>query len=106
MINISSLVGKYGNIGQSNYAASKAGVVAMTQTAAKEFGKFGIRINAVLPGFINTPIVQTIPDKVKQMMVKMTPLGRMGEPEGQYLYKKRDFSFLLFDFGNTNQNIF
>lgn len=82
IINISSIVGKYGNIGQSNYSASKAGVVAFTKTASKEFGKFGIRINAVLPGIINTPIVQTVPDKVKNMMLKATPLGRLGEPQG------------------------
>lgn len=84
IVNISSIVGKYGNIGQSNYAASKAGVVALTTTASKEFGKFGIRINAVLPGIINTPIIQTVPDKVKDKFFKMTPLERLGEPEGWY----------------------
>lgn len=82
IVNISSLVGKYGNIGQSNYSASKGGVVLLTKTASKEFGKFGIRINAVLPGFINTPIIQTVPDKVKEKIFSMTPLGRVGEPEG------------------------
>ncbi|XP_046968827.1 estradiol 17-beta-dehydrogenase 8-like [Vanessa cardui] len=80
IINISSIVGKYGNIGQSNYSASKAGVVAMTQTAAKELGKFNVRVNAVLPGFIDTPIVKTVPDKVMHSMLKLVPLGRLGEP--------------------------
>ncbi|XP_050356716.1 estradiol 17-beta-dehydrogenase 8 [Nymphalis io] len=80
IINISSIVGKYGNIGQSNYSASKAGVVAMTQTAAKELGKFNVRVNAILPGFIDTPIVKTVPDKVMQNMLKLVPLGRLGEP--------------------------
>ncbi|KAI8429527.1 hypothetical protein MSG28_000160 [Choristoneura fumiferana] len=80
IVNISSIVGKYGNMGQTNYAASKAGVVAMTQSAAKELGKFNIRVNVVLPGFTETPIVQTVPDKVKQGMLKMVPLGRMGQP--------------------------
>ncbi|CAH2100311.1 unnamed protein product [Euphydryas editha] len=80
IINISSIVGKYGNIGQTNYSASKAGVVAMTQTAAKELGKFNIRVNAILPGFIDTPIVKTVPDKVKAQMLKLIPLGRLGEP--------------------------
>lgn len=80
IINISSIVGKYGNIGQSNYSASKAGVVAMTQTAAKELGKFNIRVNAILPGFIDTPIVKTVPDKVKEHMLKLVPLGRLGDP--------------------------
>ena len=64
MINISSLVGRTGNKGQTNYAASKAGVIGLTQSAAKELGKFGIRVNCVAPGFINTPMVETIPDHV------------------------------------------
>ncbi|XP_041973926.1 estradiol 17-beta-dehydrogenase 8 [Aricia agestis] len=80
IVNISSIVGKYGNIGQSNYAASKAGVVAMTQTAAKELGKLNIRVNAILPGFVNTPIISTVPDKVKEQMLKLVPLQRLGEP--------------------------
>ncbi|KAI5633471.1 enoyl-(Acyl carrier protein) reductase domain-containing protein [Phthorimaea operculella] len=80
IINISSIVGKYGNLGQTNYAASKAGVVGMTQAAAQELGKYNIRVNAVLPGFINTPIIQTVPDKVKQTILKQVPLGRLGEP--------------------------
>ncbi|CAK1548142.1 unnamed protein product [Leptosia nina] len=80
IVNISSIVGKYGNIGQTNYSASKAGVVAMTQTAAKELGKFNIRVNVVLPGFIDTPMVKTVPDKVKESLLKMVPLGRLGTP--------------------------
>ncbi|XP_047525678.1 estradiol 17-beta-dehydrogenase 8 isoform X2 [Pieris napi] len=80
IINISSIVGKYGNIGQTNYSASKAGVVAMTQTAAKELGKFNIRVNVILPGFIDTPMVKTVPDKVKAGLLKMVPLGRLGTP--------------------------
>ncbi|XP_022123769.2 estradiol 17-beta-dehydrogenase 8 [Pieris rapae] len=80
IINISSIVGKYGNIGQTNYSASKAGVVAMTQTAAKELGKFNIRVNVILPGFIDTPMVKTVPDKVKSGILKMVPLGRLGTP--------------------------
>ncbi|XP_034840868.1 estradiol 17-beta-dehydrogenase 8 [Maniola hyperantus] len=80
IINISSIVGKYGNIGQTNYSASKAGVVAMTQSAAKELGKFNIRVNAILPGFIDTPIIKTVPEKVKEHMLKLVPLGRLGDP--------------------------
>uniref|UniRef100_A0A2A4K4U4 (3R)-3-hydroxyacyl-CoA dehydrogenase n=1 Tax=Heliothis virescens TaxID=7102 RepID=A0A2A4K4U4_HELVI len=80
IINISSIIGKYGNMGQTNYSASKAGVIAMTQSAAKELGKFNIRVNVILPGFIETPMVKTIPEKVQQAMLKMVPLGRLGSP--------------------------
>ncbi|KAL0850491.1 hypothetical protein ABMA28_012284 [Loxostege sticticalis] len=80
IINISSITGKYGNIGQTNYTASKAGVVAMTQSAAKELGKSNIRVNVILPGFVKTPMVETVPDKVVQGMLKLVPLARMGEP--------------------------
>ncbi|CAG5041613.1 unnamed protein product [Parnassius apollo] len=80
IVNISSIVGKYGNMGQTNYSASKAGVVGMTKTAAKELGKFNIRVNAILPGFIDTPMVKTVPEKVKEGMFKMIPLGRLGDP--------------------------
>ncbi|KAJ8681444.1 hypothetical protein QAD02_017231 [Eretmocerus hayati] len=80
IINVASLIGKTGNIGQSNYAASKAGVEALTKTAAMEFGQFGIRVNAVLPGFIETPMTEIVPDKVKKMFIERIPLRRMGKP--------------------------
>nr|XP_044632319.1 (3R)-3-hydroxyacyl-CoA dehydrogenase isoform X3 [Equus asinus] len=64
IINISSIVGKVGNVGQTNYAASKAGVIGLTQTAARELGRHGIRCNSVLPGFIKTPMTQKVPQKV------------------------------------------
>ncbi|XP_043254000.1 estradiol 17-beta-dehydrogenase 8-like [Colletes gigas] len=81
IVNVSSIIGKIGNIGQANYASSKAGVEALTKTASLEFGQFGVRVNAVLPGFIDTSMTQTVPDNVKQMFVKRIPLGRMGKPE-------------------------
>ncbi|KAL2737335.1 estradiol 17-beta-dehydrogenase 8 [Vespula maculifrons] len=80
IINVSSIIGKLGNIGQGNYSASKAGVEALTKTASMEFGKLGIRVNAVLPGFIDTPMTATVPDNVKNMFIKRIPFERMGKP--------------------------
>jgi len=81
ILNASSVVGLYGNFGQTNYVASKAAVIGMTQTWARELGKFGIRVNAVAPGFIATEMVRSMPEKVLDGMRGHTPLGRMGEPE-------------------------
>ena len=64
IVNIASIVARTGNIGQANYTASKAGVIGFTKTAAKELGKFGIRVNVILPGFIKTPMTDVVPDKV------------------------------------------
>uniref|UniRef100_A0A1B0G0Y9 (3R)-3-hydroxyacyl-CoA dehydrogenase n=1 Tax=Glossina morsitans morsitans TaxID=37546 RepID=A0A1B0G0Y9_GLOMM len=80
IINISSIVAKLNNIGQSNYAASKAGVISLTEVASKEFGKFGIRVNSILPGYIDTPMVAVVPQHIKEEVAKRCPLGRMGEP--------------------------
>lgn len=81
ILNASSVVGLYGNFGQTNYAATKAAVINMTQTWARELGKFKIRVNAVAPGFIATEMVQQMPPKVLEGMVAKTPVGRMGRPE-------------------------
>lgn len=81
IINTSSVSGVYGNIGQTNYAASKAGVVGMTKTWAKELGRKGITVNAVAPGFIETGMTATVPDKVIDQMKQQIPLGRLGSPE-------------------------
>ncbi|KAJ0039450.1 hypothetical protein NL108_013552, partial [Boleophthalmus pectinirostris] len=80
IINMGSIVGKVGNLGQANYSASKAGVEGLTRTAAKELSKFGIRCNCVLPGFITTPMTDSVPDKVINKLLTLVPLGRMGEP--------------------------
>ena len=80
ILNASSVVGLYGNFGQTNYVATKAGVIGMTKTWARELAKFGIRVNAVAPGFVATEILQAMPEKVLQGMVGRTPLGRMGQP--------------------------
>ena len=81
IVNIASIVGKGGNIGQGNYAASKAGVEGFTRTAAKELGRKGIRCNAILPGFIDTPMVAAVPEKVMKLLVPLIVLGRAGRPE-------------------------
>jgi 3-oxoacyl-[acyl-carrier protein] reductase len=81
ILNASSVVGHYGNFGQTNYAATKAGVINMTRTWARELGRYKIRVNAVAPGFIATEMVQAMPEKVLASMVEHTPIGRMGRPE-------------------------
>lgn len=81
ILNASSIVGIYGNFGQTNYAATKFGVIGMTKTWAKELGKNGIRSNAVCPGFIATSILDPMPEKVIKAMEEKVPLGRLGKPE-------------------------
>jgi 3-oxoacyl-[acyl-carrier protein] reductase len=81
ILNASSVVGIYGNYGQTNYAASKFGVIGFTKTWARELGPKGVRVNAVAPGFIETPILGTIPDKVISEMQQRVPLRRLGRPE-------------------------
>lgn len=81
IINTSSIVGVYGNYGQSNYSASKGGVITMTKTWARELGKKGIRVNAVAPGFTKTEMIEKVPEKVIAMLLEKTPLTRLGKPE-------------------------
>jgi 3-oxoacyl-[acyl-carrier protein] reductase len=81
ILNASSIVGLYGNFGQTAYAATKAGVISFTQTWARELGRYGIRVNAVAPGFIATDMVKTMPPKVLESMAARTPLGKLGDPE-------------------------
>jgi 3-oxoacyl-[acyl-carrier protein] reductase len=81
ILNASSIVGLYGNFGQTNYAASKFGVIGMVKTWARELGKRGIRANAVCPGFVSTPIISSIPDKVIDALETKVPMGRLGRPE-------------------------
>ncbi len=80
ILNAASVVGLYGNMGQTNYAATKAGVIGMTRTWAKELGRKGITVNAVAPGFIITDMTAKVPEKVLEMMKEKTPLGRLGQP--------------------------
>jgi 3-oxoacyl-[acyl-carrier protein] reductase len=81
ILNASSVAGLHGNFGQTNYSATKAGVISFVHTWARELGKYNIRVNAVAPGFIATEILRSMPEKIIQAMVQHTPLGRMGKPE-------------------------
>ncbi|WP_079507346.1 beta-ketoacyl-ACP reductase [Mesobacillus jeotgali] len=83
IVSISSVVGVYGNVGQTNYAATKAGVIGMTYTWAKEFTRKGaaVRSNAIAPGYVETEMMATVPDKVLQPIREKTPLGRLGKPQ-------------------------
>ena len=81
ILNASSIVGLYGNFGQTNYAATKFGVIGMVKTWARELGRKGIRANAVCPGFVETPILKSMPEKVIKMMEDRVPLGRLARPE-------------------------
>jgi 3-oxoacyl-[acyl-carrier protein] reductase len=81
IVNIASIIGLIGNAGQCNYAASKAGVIALTKSTAKELAGRGIRINAVAPGFIETKMTEVLPDDVRQKMMENIPMKRFGSPE-------------------------
>jgi 3-oxoacyl-[acyl-carrier protein] reductase len=80
ILNASSVVGIYGNFGQTNYVASKAGVIGMTKTWVRELGRYNIRVNAVAPGFILTGMLMQIPENVRASLVQRTPMGRLGNP--------------------------
>ncbi len=93
IINAASVVALYGNFGQTNYVATKAGLIGMTKTWAREFGRKGITVNAVAPGFIATEMIKTIPQKVIEMIEDKTPVGRFGKPEeiaNAYLFLASD----------------
>ncbi|PZN09899.1 MAG: 3-oxoacyl-ACP reductase [Bacillota bacterium] len=81
ILNAASVVGVYGNIGQTNYVASKAGVIGLTRAWARELGRHGIRVNAVAPGFIETDMTRTVPAHLVEAVRQRTPLGRLGRPE-------------------------
>lgn len=93
ILNATSVVGLYGNVGQTNYAAAKWGVIGMTKTWAKELGRKGIRVNAVAPGFIRTPMTENMKPEVLKMMEEKTPMQRLGESEdiaNAYLFLASD----------------
>jgi 3-oxoacyl-[acyl-carrier protein] reductase len=81
IISLSSIVGERGNFGQTNYAASKAGLIGFTKSLSKELGRFGVRVNAICPGLIETRMIETIPDQMREAVKRLTSLGRFGKPE-------------------------
>ncbi len=81
IINIASVIGLIGNVGQANYAASKAGIIGFTKSCAKEFASRNIIVNAIAPGFIETRMTEKLPEEIKQTYFKLIPLGRFGKPE-------------------------
>jgi 3-oxoacyl-[acyl-carrier protein] reductase len=81
IVNISSVVGLTGNPGQANYAASKAGLIGMTRSVAKELGSRNIQVNAIAPGFIVTDMTDSLPEALKAKLLEQIPLGRLGQPE-------------------------
>ena len=81
IINMSSIIGQMGNLGQSNYAAAKAGMIAFSKSAAKELARFNITVNAVCPGFVATDMVEALDDKIKEALIAQIPLGRFGTVE-------------------------
>jgi 3-oxoacyl-[acyl-carrier protein] reductase len=80
IVNVSSIVGLHGNWGQTNYAASKAGIIGFTKSLARELGSRGVRANVVAPGYVSTRLTDVIPEEAKDLMLRNTPLGRFGEP--------------------------
>jgi 3-oxoacyl-[acyl-carrier protein] reductase len=93
IINTSSVVALYGNFGQSNYVATKAGVIGLTKTLARELGRKGVTVNAVAPGFIATDMVKKMPENILKSMEEKVPLGRLGKPEeiaSAYLFLASD----------------
>ncbi|HSC91158.1 MAG TPA: 3-oxoacyl-[acyl-carrier-protein] reductase [Gaiellaceae bacterium] len=81
IVNVSSVVGLHGNPGQTNYSASKAGIIGLTKALARELGSRGVRANVVAPGYVRTQLTDVLPDELKQAMLANTPLGRLGDPE-------------------------
>jgi len=80
IVNVSSIVGLRGNFGQTNYAASKAGIIGFTKSLARELGSRGVRVNVVAPGYVQTRLTDVIPAEAKELMLQNTPLGRLGDP--------------------------
>jgi len=81
IVNVSSIVGVHGNLGQTNYGASKAGIIGFTKSLARELGSRGVRANVVAPGYVHTRLTDVLPEEAREAMLTNTPLGRLGDPE-------------------------
>ena len=81
IVNVSSIVGIHGNWGQTNYAASKAGIIGFTKSLAQELGSRGVRANVIAPGYVKSALTEAIPEDAREQMLSLTPLGRLGDPE-------------------------
>jgi 3-oxoacyl-[acyl-carrier protein] reductase len=81
IVTMSSIVGIHGNAGQTNYSASKAGLIGLTKSLAKEIGSRGVRVNCIAPGYIATDLTDVLPENAREALLASTPLGRLGEPE-------------------------
>ena len=81
IVTMSSIVGVHGNAGQTNYSASKAGLIGLTKSLAKEIGSRGVRVNCIAPGYISTELTDVLPESAREALLGATPLGRLGEPE-------------------------
>jgi 3-oxoacyl-[acyl-carrier protein] reductase len=81
IVNVSSIVGIHGNLGQTNYGASKAGIIGFTKSLAREVGSRNVRANVVAPGYVHSRLTDAIPDEMREAMMQNTPLGKLGDPE-------------------------
>jgi 3-oxoacyl-[acyl-carrier protein] reductase len=81
IVTMSSIVGIHGNAGQTNYSASKAGLIGLTKSLAKEIGSRGVRVNCIAPGYVATELTDVLPERAREALLASTPLGRLGEPE-------------------------
>lgn len=110
IINISSVIGETGNVGQANYAASKGGIIAFTKSVAKEYASFGINVNAIAPGFIKTKMLETIPKYFLNEIISSIPLGRLGKPEEvaklAYFLASNEANYITGQVFNINGGLF
>jgi len=110
IVNIASVVGEMGNAGQANYSASKAGVIGLTKTIAREYAQRGINVNAIAPGYIETPMTEALPEKAKEELKRLIPMERLGKPEdvaeGALFLVSEESSYITGQVLNVNGGIY